>query len=75
MKYSNRRRFTPTVSGLESRDLLTVFEPVKSVAPIIVPPTVGLPGSVPKIKSPVSGSIPLGTYKNPVIPPPTWITK
>lgn len=76
MKNSSRsRRFSPCLNGLETRNLLTTFDPVMPSTAINRPPVVGLPGPLPATPMPPQLNLGSGPYVIPVLPAPTWIAK
>lgn len=68
-----RRSFVPSIGGLESRALLTTFEPIKPVTIDNTPSIIGLPGPLPVPPSPPQLNKDLKPYDAKPIPDSTWI--
>ncbi len=69
----NRRAFSPSVSGLETRSLTTTFEPIVAPPTLIGPPVIGLPGPLPVPPQTIPSSGPLQPYQTAPLPAPTYL--
>lgn len=67
------RAFVPTIGGLETRALLTTFEPIKPISIDNTPTVIGVPGPLPVPPSPPELNKGLKPYDTNPIPDTTWI--
>ena len=67
------RAFVPSIGGLESRALLTTFDPIVPKSIDNSATVIGVPGPLPVPPNPPELNKPLNPYNNTPIPDATWI--
>lgn len=75
--FSSRRRrraFSPAITSLEGRALMTTFEPIVAPIELLGDPVIGLPGPLPVPPQTIESDGPIQPYDTePLLPPPTYI--